>query len=124
MGSILPRKMTRGIEVGIGKRRLEIGEHVELGGQRGALVHVLAVAAGPEEALPLRVLDAGEIDLAALENGLFLLGEILADDGHNAHRRELARRQRKITGRAAERAVHLAEGRFNRIKRHRTDNQK
>ncbi len=70
------------------------------------------------------MLDAGEVDLAALENGLFLLREVLANDGDNAHRRELARREREIAGRAAERAVHLSEGGFDRVKRHRTDNQK
>ena len=69
------------------------------------------------------MLDAGEIDFAAFENGAFLFGEILANDGDDAHWRELARGERKVTGRAAQRFVHFSEGCFNRVKRHRTDYQ-
>jgi hypothetical protein len=53
------------------------------------------------------VLESGEIDLAAFENGFVLVGEILANDGHHANWREMAGGQREIAGRAAQRAVHF-----------------
>ncbi len=53
-----------------------------------------------------------------------LLGEVVADDADEIDVREETRRHRKIRGRAAQRAVHLAERRFQSIERDRTNNEK
>ena len=103
---------------------MEIGEHVQLGRQRRALVHILAVAAGPEKRLALGVLQAREINLAAAKNGFVLGGEILADDGDQPDGREMAGGQSKIAGGAAEGAVNLSVRGFNAIERDRPHDQK
>ncbi len=100
---------------------LKIREDVEVGDQRGALVHVLVVASGPEEGFSGGAFQALQINVLALEDGHVFRREIIADDAHQAHRREMAGGQREIAGGAAQQAVVLAVRRFNSIERDRSD---
>ncbi len=120
-GVDVAKKNERRIGIGIRQRGLEIREDVELGGQRGALVHVLAVAPGPEKSFAAGTLEAGEIDVAALEDGHVFFREIIANDRDHAHRREMARGQGEIAGGAAEQAIHFAVRRFDAVERNGTN---
>ena len=73
---VCPRVVT------LGQLRIEVGEDVEVGPQRGAVVHVLRVDARPEERLaPGDALESGQIDAAAGQKIDVRLGEIVADHG-------------------------------------------
>ena len=87
------------------QRRVKIREDVELGNERGALVHVLVVAAGPVEGFSGGAFQALQIDVLMLEDGHVFRCEVVADDGDHAHRREMAGGKREITGGAAEHAI-------------------
>ncbi len=74
-----------------GQFRIEIGEDVEVGAQGGAVVHIGRINARPEECLPAgNALEAFEIDLAGGEEIDVFLREIVADDGDDLDRREIA----------------------------------
>lgn len=92
-------------------------------GQGYALVGVLPITPGPEKRLSRGVLQAADIDVPPLKHAFILLGEILPHHAHQIHVREKARGHGKIRRRAAQRAVPLAKGRFQRIESHRTDYQ-
>ena len=102
----------------------KVGEHVQVRGQRRAFVHVLAVAARPEERLSGGALETGEVDLAALEDRSIPVGEILADHGDHPDGRKMARGQSEIARGASERAVNLAMRCFDAVECDRTHNQK
>ena len=119
---MFPRKIN-GESVYVWQGWVKICEHVQIGDQRGALVHVLVVAAGPVERFSGSVFDAGQIDVPVLQRRHILRREIVADDAHYPHRRELRSRQRKITRRTTQHAVALPVGRFNSIERYRTNDQ-
>ncbi len=109
---------------GVRQLGLECGEDVQLGGQGDALVGIGAVAPGPEKRFARGVLQAGDIDAAALEDRGVGFGEIVADHADQIYVREVAGRHGKISRRAAQRALHLAERRLQRIERHRTHHKK
>ena len=105
-----------------GELRLEVGEDVELRVERVAVVEVPGVAARPEERLPARhALDVVGRDAASVEDAELLVAEVLADDAHDAHVREEARREREMGGRAPEQAITLAERSLDRVERDGTD---
>ena len=68
----ISQKNMRRIAIGIRQRGLEIGEDIQIGRKGCAFVHVLAVAAGPEEALPRHLLQTGKINAPAAKDGLGL----------------------------------------------------
>ena len=117
----IAEKNERRIGVRVGQCGLEIRENVELGDKRGALVHVLVVAPGPEEGFAGGTFEAGEIDVAMLENGHVFLCEVIADDGDHAHRREMAGGKSEVAGGAAEQAICFSVRRFNAIERDRSN---
>src|SRR5205823_2191292 len=102
----------------------ERGEDIQLRRQRDALVGVCAVTAGPEKRLAGGAFQAADVDAASAKDGRVVLTEVVADHADQIDAREIARRHGKIGGRAAEGAFHFAEGRFERIERHRTYNKK
>ena len=107
-----------------GQLGLEIGEHVEVGPQRGAVVHIGGVDAGPEEGFPGDALQSFEIDVARGAAGRILLREIVADDGHDFDIGEVAGRQRDIGGGAAQHAIDFPVRRFHAIIRYGSDYDK
>ena len=85
---------------------MEIGEHVEVGAQGGAVVHVGRVDARPEKCLAARdAFQTFQIDIARGQQIDVFLREIVAHHGDDLDRSEIAGRQRDISGRAAQHAV-------------------
>ena len=109
---------------GVRQLGLERGEDVQLRRQRDALVGIGAVAPGPEKGLPRARAPGRRYRCGALEDRGVASREVVADDAHQIHLREIARRHGKISRRAAQRAFHLAERRLQRIERHRTHHKK
>ncbi len=109
---------------GVRQLGLEGGEDVQFRRQGDALVGIGAVAPGPEKRFPWGVLEAGDVDAAALEDRGVGFSEVVADDTYQIYVREVAGRHGKISRRAAQRALHLAERRLQRIERHRTHHKK
>ena len=107
----------------LGQPRLEFREHVQFRRQGRALVHVFAVLPGPEKSFSVRAFEALGIDAAAAKNGLVFLREIGAHDSDQIDVREITRGDGKISGRAAEHAVHLAVRRFHGIERNRSNDE-
>jgi len=99
---------------------IEAGENVEVRGQGGAVVHVGGVDSGPEEGLAGDPLEPVEIDLTRAEQVDILLLEIVAHDGDDLHRREIAGGERDVGGRAAKHAVHFPVRRFDAVVCHGT----
>ena len=116
------KNVRRGL-IRFGQSRLEFREHVQFRGQRRALVHIFAVLPRPKESFPVRALEALRIDAAAAKNGLVFLGEIRAHDSDQIDVREITCGDGKISGRAAEHAVHLAVRRFHGIERNRSNDE-
>ena len=68
--------------VALRQLRIEVGEHVQIGAQRGAIVHILRIDAGPEKGLAaLDALQAFQIDPAVGQQFLVFSGEVVADHG-------------------------------------------
>ena len=82
-----------------------------------------AVLAPPAEGAPGGGLQPREVHAAALEQRAVLRGEVLAHHGDDAHRSELARREREIRSRAAQRLDRLAVGRAHRVEGDRAHHQ-
>ncbi len=101
--------------IALGKLGLKIGEHVEIGGERHAIVHVVGIFAGPEESLAGHALQAFEVDAAAGQQIGIGLREIVAHHGHDAHLREITRGERNIGGGAAQHALHASVRRFDAV---------
>ena len=74
--------------VGGRELRVEVGEDVEVCDQRFAIIHVLGVLAGPEEALAGDSFQTFQIDAARKEQVGVFLREIVADDSNNRGLRE------------------------------------
>ena len=89
--------------------RVERLEDVEVGLERLARVHVLAVDAAPEERLAaLDVLDVVGVDVAAVQDGVLVVAEVVADRADDADLVEERRGEREVDGGAAEHALALA----------------
>jgi hypothetical protein len=72
----------------------------------------------PEEGLAaLDLLDAVGDDAAPVEDRVLVVAEVVADRADDVHVREEARGQREVHGGAAEHALALAKGRFDRVER-------
>ena len=113
--NVAQQEVGRG-SVRFGQLGTEIGEDVEIGAQGGAVVHIGRVDARPEEGLASGdALQAGEIDVARGQQIDILLREIVAHDGDDLHRGEIAGGQRDIGGGAAEHAVHFSMRRFHAV---------
>src|SRR6266567_143716 len=65
--------------IAVGQLGIEIGEDVEVGAERLAIVHIGRIFSGPEEGLAGNAIEAGEVDLAGGEEVDIFLREILAD---------------------------------------------
>ena len=109
------------VRVRFRQRRLEICEDIEVRSQSRALVHVLVVAPGPIECFPLGAFQALQINVLVFEDGHIFSRKIIADNSHQAHRREVTGGQREIAGGAAQKAIVLAVRSFNAIESHRAD---
>ena len=95
----------------IGKLRIERLEHVQLRVQRVGRVHVVIVAALPEERFAVgHDLDVVRVDRMTLENVPFFLAKIAADHADRVHLCEKARRQPKMRRRTAKISSRLPKG--------------
>ena len=102
---------------------IEVLEDVEVGLERVARVHVLVVDALPEERLAAGdVLDVVGDDVAAVQDGVLLVAEVVADRADDAHLVEERRGQREVRGGAAEHALAAAVRCLNRVERDRSNN--
>ena len=62
--------------------RIEVGEHVQIGAQRGAVVHIVRINARPEKCFAsLHALQAFQIDAAVGQQFLVFGGEVVAHHG-------------------------------------------
>ena len=90
--------------------RLELGEHVQLGVERLAVVEVPAVHAAPEERLAAGdVLDVVGDRRRGARAARLGRGEVVADRADHAHLVEERRGEREVHGGAAEHALALPE---------------
>ena len=101
--------------IALGQLRIEIGEDVEVGAQRLAVVHVGRVLAGPEEGLAGHALQPVEIDLARGQEIDIFLREIVAHHADDFHVREIRGGERDVRACAAEHAVYFSMGRFHAV---------
>ena len=101
--------------VAFGQLGIEIGEDVEVGAQRLAIVHVGRVLAGPEEGLAGDALEAGEIDFAGGQEIDIFLREIFAHHADDFDLREIRGGERDVGARSAEHAVNFSMRRFHAI---------
>ena len=90
-------------------------ENIQVGEVGLRLVQVIAIGTTPAERLALRPLQATSVDVVLAEDLLLLSAEVFSDHGHDSHLCEVARRQRKISGRAAQNILHAARGRSDVI---------
>ncbi len=68
--------------VAFGQLGIEVGEHVQIGAQGGAIVHILRINTGPEEGLAsFHALQTFQIDAAVREQFLVFGGEVVAHHG-------------------------------------------
>src|SRR5665213_2287380 len=114
-GLNVAQKQVAGILIALRKLGLKIREHVEIGGERHAIVHVVGIFAGPEESLAGYAFQAFQIDTAAGQQIGIGLREIVAHHGHDAHLREITRGEGNIRGGAAQHALHASVRRFNAV---------
>ena len=106
------------------EHRVELGEHVELRVERLRDLHVLVVAAGPEERAPADdALEVVRVDPARCEDVELVVAEVLADDADDADVGEEARREREVRRSPAEDALALAERGLERVERDRADDR-
>ena len=117
-----PAAGTRSRPIAFRQLRLEVREHVQIGPQRLAIVHVLGVNALPEKCFAGNPLQTREIDFPALEEIEILLVEIVADDGRRSSPDEKTRGQADIGRRSAEHPVHFAIWRLDSVIRDGTNN--
>jgi hypothetical protein len=102
--------------------RIEVGEHVELRVERARGVQIEAVFAHPAEGLAAR--DALQIlgaDPALVKDGFVFGGEIVADDGDDAHVGEERGRYREVRDGSPQAALARAERRGDGINGYRAD---
>ncbi len=121
VGINVAKKNERRVRVRGRQRGLEIREDVEVGDQSGAFIHILVVAPGPVKCFSRGALQTLQINVLMFQDGGVFRREIIADDAYQAHRRKVARRERKIAGGAAQQTIVLATGRLDSIERHRTN---
>src|SRR5262249_37262233 len=81
------------------------------------------VGATPAERLALGPLDTTRIDALFLQHILVFGQKIVAHDGHHADVGEIAGRESKVGGCAAENVLHASRRRDDGIERNRTNNQ-
>ncbi len=112
----------RGVVSG-GKRRGEVLEDVQLDAAGFAGVEIPHVFARPTEGFALRDLQAGEVDVAALEILEVRWWEVVADDADHVHRREKARTDRRVRSGAAEEIGVLFHRSFDGIERDGTNDE-
>ena len=106
------------ILIALGKLGIEIREHVEIGGQGDAVVHVVGIFAGPEKGLAGDALQTFQIDAAAGEQFGVCLREIVAHHGHDARLRKITGGKRDVSSGPAEHPLHAAMRRFDAIVSH------
>src|SRR5690606_15648340 len=106
-----------GVAEPLGQLRREGGEHAEPGLERVRGVEVVAVGAGPAEALARRLDQPAQVHAAADQEVQRVDGVIVADHADELHGREQGRRCAEVDGGAAERLVRSAEGRFDAVQR-------
>ncbi len=99
----------------------EVGEDVEVGGERVGGVEVVEVGAGPVEGEAGRVLDACGVDAFAGEDLLVLGEEVLPDDADDAGWGEEGGGEREVGGCAAEDLAGLAVRGFEGVKGYGAD---
>jgi len=103
--------------------RIERLEDVEVGLERLARVHVLAVDAAPEERLAaLDVLDVLGVDVAAVQDGVLVGAEVVADRADDANLVEERGGEREMDGSAAEHALAPAVRGLHGVIGNRSDN--
>ncbi len=108
---------------GLGQLRVERLEDVQVGLERLARVHVLAVDALPEERLAtLDVLDVVRDHAPAVQHGVLVLAEVVADRPDDAHLMKERRGEREMDGGAAEHPLAAAVRGLDRVIRDRSDN--
>jgi len=101
----------------------ELGEDVQLGGQRVRLVQVAVVFARPEERLAAAALDLADIDPVVQEDSEMLIGEILADHRDDSDVGEEAGHQAEVGGGASHHPLRPAEGGRDTVERYGSDGE-
>ncbi len=114
------QKEVIGVEIALRNLGLEIGEDVEVGGQRLGGVQILDVAAGPVEALAGDVFDAGGVNATGGKYGFMHGEEVVADHADDANLGEEAGGESEVRGRATQDALTLAAGGLKGIEGYRT----
>ena len=93
-----------------------LGEYVEVGLDGDGLVEVFDVGAVPAEGLGAAAFfEAGGVDVATFEEGVVLLGPVLADGADEADGGEEGGGVGEVDGGAADDVVALAEGGFDGV---------
>ena len=112
----------RGVARGVRELRLEVGEDVELCLDRVRDLHVVVVAALPEEGpRAADALDVGRVDALGVEAVELVRAEVVAHDADHADVREHARRDREVRRGASEDALAAPERRLERVECDRAD---
>ncbi len=109
--------------VAVGKRRLEMLEHVESDRQRLARVEIPGVLARPPEGLALGCLQSVDVDAALVEKSSVRVGKIAADHADKPDGRKEARRHGSVGSGTAEKILLVLEGGFDLVDRNAADNQ-
>src|SRR5690242_8421504 len=78
---------------------LKFFKYVQLGEISFCLVQVVQILAAPTKCFACGALDSAGVHAMLAENRLVLGGEVITDDRHQSHWREIAGGQRKIGGR-------------------------
>ena len=115
VGLYVAQKEKRLAAIAFGQFGIEIGEDVEIGLQRLAVVHIGRVLTGPEEGLAGDAIETGEIDLAGRQEIDVFLREILADDADDFDLRKIRGGERNVGARSAEHAVNFSMRRFDAV---------
>ena len=121
---MFPRIRYGSCTVALGQPGIEIGEDVQVGSQRLAVVHIGRIDALPEKRFARDPFQSLQIDLARRQQIRVLLGEILAHHADQADIREIAGGKSDICGRAAQHSVHAPVRRFKSVIRDGSNDDK
>jgi hypothetical protein len=109
-----------GIAEFLGELGPEFSEDVQFSDERFTLVQVLRIFSGPEKTFAVSAFQAGSVNFAVLENAGIGGREIVAYDTDEIYVGEEAGGYGEICGRAADDAINLSVGAFDRVKRYGT----
>ena len=118
----IPQKQILPARVRGGKFRLEFRKYIQIGTQRGAIVHIRRIHTRPEEGFAGDVLKAFKVDTFACKQRTVFISEIFPNHRHNRGLYKVTCAERDVSTRAAKRTLSLSVRRFNRVVCDRTNN--